>query len=65
LIKQLAALAVEINPTATLVPAGTTDPGKTVAAELEAIRELRRNNPTNTRPTRNCRPANSNCSTRN
>jgi hypothetical protein len=45
LIKQLAALAVELNPTSTLVPAGTTDPGKTVAAELESIRELRRNNP--------------------
>lgn len=44
-IKQLAALAVELNPTSTLVPAGTTDPGKTVATELEAIRELRRNDP--------------------
>lgn len=44
-IKQLAALAVEINPTSTLVPAGTSDPGKTVADELESIRELRRNDP--------------------
>lgn len=44
-IKQLAALAVELNPTSTLVPAGTSDPGKSVADELESIRELRRNDP--------------------
>jgi hypothetical protein len=45
LIKQLAAIAVELNPQSTLVPAGTTDPGKTVQAELDSIRELRRNKP--------------------
>lgn len=45
LIKQLAALAVELNPTSTLVPAGTTDPGKTVADEIEGIRKFRRENP--------------------
>jgi hypothetical protein len=44
-IKQLAALAVELNPTSTLVPAGTTDANKSVADELESIRELRRNDP--------------------
>lgn len=44
-IKQLAALAVELNPTATLVPAGTTDPSKTVADELESIRQIRRDDP--------------------
>jgi hypothetical protein len=44
-IKQLATLAVEINPIATLLPAGTADPGKTAQAELDSIRELRRNDP--------------------
>lgn len=44
-IKQLAALAVELNPTSTLVPAGTTDPGKTVESELAEIRKLRREDP--------------------
>jgi hypothetical protein len=44
-IRQLAALATELNPAATLVPAGTTDPGKNVQQELESIRELRRNDP--------------------
>jgi len=44
-IKQLAALAVELNPTSTLVPAGTTDPAKSVASELEDIRKLRREDP--------------------
>lgn len=44
-IKQLAALALELNPAATLVPAGTTDAGKTVEGELEAIREKRRADP--------------------
>lgn len=44
-IKQLASLAVELNPTSTLVPAGTTDPNKTVADELESIRDMRRNRP--------------------
>lgn len=44
-IKQLAALAVELNPTSTLVPAGTTDPAKSVADELETIRKSRRENP--------------------
>jgi len=44
-IRQLASLALELNPAATLVPAGTTDPGKNVQARLEEIRELRRNDP--------------------
>lgn len=44
-IKQLASLAMELNPAATLVPAGTTDPAKTVQDELETIREIRRNKP--------------------
>lgn len=44
-IRQLAALATELNPAATLVPAGTTDPGKNVQARLEEIRTLRRNDP--------------------
>jgi len=35
----------EMNPAATLLPAGTTDPNKGVDAELAAIRELRRNDP--------------------
>ena len=45
LIKQLASLALELNPAATLVPAGTTDAGKSVKARLEEIRSLRRNDP--------------------
>lgn len=44
-VQQLAALARELNPAATLVPAGTSDPVKGVAAELESIRALRRNDP--------------------
>lgn len=44
-IRQMAALALELNPAATLVPAGTTDAGKSVDARLEEIRELRRNEP--------------------
>ncbi|MCK1479321.1 hypothetical protein IVB27_32425 [Bradyrhizobium sp. 197] len=44
-IRQLAVLATELNPAATLVPAGTTDPGKNVQARLEEIRTLRRNDP--------------------
>lgn len=44
-IKQLAALAVELNPTSTLVPAGTTDPNKSVAEELEAIKKISRDTP--------------------
>jgi len=44
-IRQLAALAIELNPAATLVPAGTTDPGKNVQERLEEIRTLRRNDP--------------------
>jgi hypothetical protein len=45
LIRQLASLALELNPAATLVPSGTTDAGKTVASRLKEIRELRRNDP--------------------
>ncbi len=44
-VKQMAQLARELNPAATLVPAGTSDPGKTLAGELESIRDLRRNKP--------------------
>jgi hypothetical protein len=44
-IRQLATLALELNPAATLVPAGTTDPGKGVDARLEEIRAMRRNEP--------------------
>jgi hypothetical protein len=44
-IRQLATLALELNPAATLVPAGTTDPGKSVDARLEEIRTLRRTDP--------------------
>jgi hypothetical protein len=44
-IRQMATLALELNPAATLVPAGTTDPSKNVQARLEEIRELRRNDP--------------------
>lgn len=44
-IRQLAALATELNPAATLVPAGTTDPGKSVEGRLNEIRDIRRNKP--------------------
>jgi hypothetical protein len=44
-IRQMAALALELNPAATLVPAGTTDAGKSVDSRLEEIRSLRRNDP--------------------
>jgi hypothetical protein len=44
-IRQLATLALELNPAATLVPAGTTNPGKSVDARLEEIRSLRRTDP--------------------
>jgi hypothetical protein len=44
-IRQMATLALELNPAATLVPAGTTDAGKSVQARLNEIRELRRNDP--------------------
>lgn len=44
-IKQLAALALELNPLAPLVPMGTTDPVKTAQGELEDIRNIRRNDP--------------------
>lgn len=44
-LKWLSSLAREINPAATLVPPGTSDAGKSVQDELEAIREKRRNDP--------------------
>jgi hypothetical protein len=44
-IRQMAALALELNPAATLVPAGTTDAGKSVDARLEEIRTMRRTDP--------------------
>ncbi len=43
-IKQLASLALELNPFSTLVPAGTSDPVKSGQSRLEEIREMRRNN---------------------
>jgi hypothetical protein len=45
LIRQLANIAMELNPAATLVPAGTTDPGKNVQSRLDEIRTMRRNDP--------------------
>lgn len=45
LIKQFASLALELNPAATLVPAGTTDPGKNVQARIAEIRNISRNDP--------------------
>lgn len=45
-LKWLSSVAREMNPAATLVPPGTSDAGKSVTAELEAIREKRRNDPT-------------------
>lgn len=45
LIRQLATIAMELNPAATLVPSGTTDAGKSIQARLEEIRTLRRNDP--------------------
>jgi hypothetical protein len=44
-IRQLATLALELNPAATLVPAGTTDPGKNVQARIAEIRGISRNEP--------------------
>lgn len=44
-LKWLSSLAREMNPAATLVPPGTSDAGKSVTAELEAIREMRRSDP--------------------
>lgn len=44
-IRQLAALATELNPAATLVPAGTTDPGKNVQARIAEIRKISQNEP--------------------
>lgn len=44
-IKQLASLAVELNPMSTLVPAGTGDPAKSVTEELEAIKKVSRDTP--------------------
>jgi hypothetical protein len=44
-IRQLATLALELNPAATLVPAGTTDPGKNVQARITEIRNISRNEP--------------------
>jgi hypothetical protein len=45
ILRGLTALARELNPAASLIPAGTTDPGKGIDTELEEIRELRRNDP--------------------
>lgn len=44
-IRQLAALALELNPAATLVPAGTTDAGKNVQARINEIRQIMRETP--------------------
>lgn len=44
-VRQLAGLARELNPAATLVPAGTTDANKGVADRLAEIRKFRSDNP--------------------
>lgn len=44
-IRQMAELARELNPLASLVPAGTTDAAKTAAGRLDEIREIRRSDP--------------------
>lgn len=44
-VQQMAALARELNPAATLVPAGTTDPNKGVAGRLAEIRKFAQENP--------------------
>lgn len=44
-VQQMAALARELNPAASLVPAGTTNAGKSLADELEGIRNMRRTEP--------------------
>jgi hypothetical protein len=44
-IRQLASLALELNPAATLVPSGTTDASKGVQARLDEIRKMRRDDP--------------------
>lgn len=41
----LAQMGRELNPAATLLPAGTSDPGKTLTTELEDIRKFARENP--------------------
>jgi len=44
-VRQLAVLSRELNPAATLVPVGTTNPAKGVTDELASIRQMRRENP--------------------
>lgn len=44
-IQQLATLARELNPAATLVPAGATDAGKSVGDRIAEIRKFRTENP--------------------
>ncbi len=36
-VRQLASLALELNPAATLVPTGTSDPGKSVADRISEL----------------------------
>lgn len=45
MLSWLVSLGRELNPAATLLPAGTSDPGKSIQDELNSIRELRRNDP--------------------
>lgn len=44
-IRQMASLALELNPAATLVPSGTTDAGKSVQARLDEISKISRDDP--------------------
>lgn len=44
-LKWAAQMALDLDPAATIVPAGTANPGKTVEAELESIRAFRRKDP--------------------
>lgn len=45
MIRKLASLAVELNPYATVVPAGTTDAGKSVQSRIAEIRKISRDEP--------------------
>lgn len=44
-LRMLANMAFELNPAATLVPAGVSNPGRSVDSRLEEIRKMRRDDP--------------------
>lgn len=44
-IRWMVSLRLELNPASTLVPAGTSNAGQSIASELESIRKLMRENP--------------------